>query len=113
MGTEYYVVYYDGTKRISKDGIQYPVRHEKRVGLNLADAWYFKVEKQREIKSGKAALLQEQQEMTFKMLVDRCKKEEVVKTFVLDAIGLSKDFFGRMKLSDITRRDFEAKLALD
>lgn len=105
VGDHYYVVYNDGTKRISKSGEEYLVRCEKRIEGNLDDALKFKVEMEEKIRKGSYYLHRRMEKTRFKELMDLYKKEKDAKEYLLQFGNVYNEFFKDRKLASITRSD--------
>ena len=105
IGDTYYVSFYDGTKRVSKNGEEYFVRVEKKVQGNLDDALKFKVQKEEEVRKDQYHRIKKMERTTFDELMDLYKKEKEAKHFVLMFEKLYLDHFKGRKLTTISRSD--------
>ncbi len=104
VGDSYYVIYNDGTKKISEKGEEYLVRREKRIEGNLDDALKFKVDMEENVKKGRYPVMQRMEKMSFKDLFDFYEKEEG-KDYVMQYKEKYLNRFGERKLSQISRHD--------
>ena len=73
VGSNYYVSYCDGTRRVSGNGEQYFVKHEKRISPRLEDALKFKVEMDEKVKHGRYSIIEKMEKMTFRDLLKSSK----------------------------------------
>lgn len=101
----YFIIYNDGTKKISKNGGEYLVRREKRIEGNLDDALKFKVEMEEKIKKGSYYLHRRMEKTTFEQLMELYKKEKDPKVFVLQGEKVYVEYFKGRKLATISRSD--------
>jgi len=104
-GGSYYVIYNDGTKRISGSGEEYLVRREKRIEGNLDEALKFKVEMEEKIKKGSYYLHRRMEKTTFDELMGLYKKEKDPKVYILNCEKAYIEYFKGRKLIIITRSD--------
>ncbi len=93
-GKNYSITYYVGD-----------VKKEKAVGPRLDDAIKEKIECERKAKRGKRKALIEQEKMTFADLFKLYEEKGDKKDYILRPKQTYIDYFGKMKLSQITRRD--------
>ena len=94
VGETYYITYYVG-----------PKKYEKAVGSKLSEAVKEKVDREKKARSGKYAVLDKQEKMTFKELFELYQKEGDAKKYILTREETYLNFFGSRKLSQITRTD--------
>ncbi len=104
-GDVYYVIYNDGTKRVSKDGQEYLVRCEKKIKGNLDDALKFKVEMEEKVGKGKYYIQRRMQKTTLEELIELYKKEKDPKAYILQFEEAYTEFFKGRKLASISRSD--------
>jgi integrase len=105
VGGGYYVVYNDGTKRISRDGEEYPVRCEKRIKGTLQDALSFKVDMEEKIGKGRYYLERRMEKTSFEDILDLYGKERNAKDYILKFEKAYLEHFKGRKLASITRSD--------
>lgn len=105
IGKNYYVTYGDGTKGPMKNGQEYYVRQEKRIGPNLAKALKFKVEIEEKVKKGEYDIEERAQKMTFGDLMELYKKQKNAKKYVLQFEDAYLESFKDRKLATINRSD--------
>jgi integrase len=94
VGEKYYITYYVGSKK-----------YEKAVGSKLSDAVNEKSSREDKVRSGKYALLDKQEKVTFSELFKVYEKEGDGKDYILSRKDTYLSFFGSRKLSQITRTD--------
>lgn len=105
VGSNYYVSYCDGTRKVSKNGEEYFVKHEKKVGPRLEDALKFRVEMQEKVNHGRYSVVERMEKMTFRNLMDLYKEKGERKAYILQFEKQYLDYFGERKLSSISRSD--------
>ena len=103
VGNEYYVSFYDGTVRMSKNGVPYLRKVEKRVGKGklLADALDFKRDMEKKVKQNVYGTTEKQEKMTFNELVSLYEQEGEKKEYIVKVKKTYLDYFGGWKLSRI------------
>ncbi|MGA2462764.1 MAG: site-specific integrase [Thermodesulfobacteriota bacterium] len=94
VGETYYITYYVG-----------PKKYEKAIGSKLSEAVEEKTEREKKARSGKYAILDKQEKMTFKELFELYEKEGDAKDYILTRGETYLNFFGSRKLSQVTRTD--------
>ncbi len=105
VGEVYYVTYYDGSTKVSKNGIPYFGKAEKRIGRRLGDAIKFKADMEARIKRGAYRVIERQEKITFDELIRIYEQEGEKKDYILRVKQTYLDFFGNRKLSQIIRQD--------
>ena len=105
IGKNYYVTYSDGTKKTMKNGEEYSVRQEKKVGTDLKKALKFKVDMEEQVRKGKHGISERAEKTTFGELMALYKKERDAKKYVLQFEEAYLESFKDRKLSTITRSD--------
>ena len=104
-GKSYYVVYNDGTNRVSGSGEEYPVRREKRIKGTLEKALKFKVDMEEKIKKGAYYIERRMERTTFEDLIELYGKEKGGKDYIFQFEKVYLEYFKDRKLATISRSD--------
>ena len=94
VGSNYYITFYAGSKKV-----------EKVVGPKLSIALEEKKEREKKVRNGKYEVMERQERMTFKELVEAYQQERDQKEYILQFVPVYLEYFGNRKLSQIGQED--------
>jgi integrase len=97
VGKKYYATWYVGEKKF-----------ERVAGKTLKVALQFKMDRERENEKGITATIERQENMTLKDLAELYEKEGDGKRYILEKLPTYIEYFGKLKLSEITKGDLFA-----